>query len=39
MARDDDLWADLQTRGLERAKLFSPEIYREKLRTLYAGLT
>jgi glycosyltransferase involved in cell wall biosynthesis len=39
LAHDHDLWADMQARGIERAKLFSPEIYREKLRTLYAGLT
>ncbi|MGE0702253.1 MAG: glycosyltransferase family 4 protein, partial [Hyphomicrobiaceae bacterium] len=32
---DDDLCADLSARGLERAKLFSPARYKERLGTLY----
>lgn len=33
---DDDLCADLTSRGLKRAKVFSPAAYRERLRELYA---
>jgi hypothetical protein len=36
MANDDGLVEHYQTVGLERAKLFSPEKYRERLQDLYA---
>ena len=36
MANDDGLVEHYQTVGLERAKLFSPEKYRERLQGLYA---
>jgi glycosyltransferase involved in cell wall biosynthesis len=36
MANDDGLVEHYQTVGLERAKLFTPERYRERLRDLYA---
>lgn len=32
---DDDLRAELSRRGLEQAKLFSPEIYRQRIDALY----
>ena len=38
IAVDDDLMEHYQTVGLERAKLFSPEKYAERLQDLYAKL-
>jgi len=37
--RDGDLCADLRTRGLRRAEMFSLAAYRERLTKLYASLT
>lgn len=36
---DDGLWHDLRARGLERAKVFSMDLYRDRMRTLYESLT
>jgi glycosyltransferase involved in cell wall biosynthesis len=36
---DDDLWADLKAKGLERAALFSLDAYRERMKVLYASYT
>ncbi len=37
--QDGDLRAELSERGRERAKLFSPEIYRERLTKLYGRIS
>ncbi|MEM1194988.1 MAG: glycosyltransferase family 1 protein [Pseudomonadota bacterium] len=38
MDSDEDKRADFAKRGLERVKLFSPDMYRERLETLYGRL-
>jgi glycosyltransferase involved in cell wall biosynthesis len=35
---DSDLRAELGQRGAERAKLFSPEVYRQRIGTLYRSV-
>ncbi len=36
---DDDLWAELRERGLKRARLFSMNVYRQRMSALYESLT